>query len=131
MNEQKMYAKLIKWTNEYLAGYTGKFRIIDVGYDNLNNLMGKCIWQTTWHFKNNRYEFEIYVNEVFEKDDFATEVILWHEFAHLMDVVKNGNGEHDKGWIKEWLRKPLMTLPAYIAILPIVLYRFIMEDVKK
>lgn len=128
MIQQKMYAKIAKWIYEYLAGYTCKFIVCYVGYSNMSNYFGMCTWD---YSTNNTYKFYIYINDIFRHDDFITEVILWHEFAHLMDVVKNGDGEHDKGWIKEWMRKPLMTLPAYIAILPIVLYRFIMEDVKK
>ena len=115
------------WCEEYLAGYQNKYEVFAVYYKDLSNKFGMCTW---WEDKG-KYKFEIQVNYIFEKDNFITKVVLWHEFAHLMDVVKNGNGEHDKGWVKEWVRKPLMTLPAYLLILPIVLYRFIMEDVKK
>lgn len=129
MNGRAMRNLVEEWENKYLSKYFDKYDIANTYYTE-NLKYSDRLGETSWSIYNEGYSFVIKVNDIFIDDDLTTKVILWHEFAHVMDVVKNGNGGHDKGWIKEWFRKPLWTIPAYILIAPIVIWRFIEEDLK-
>lgn len=111
----KLIFKLKDWEEEYLAGYRYGAGLVysDLG----SNLLGNCHWE------NNVFLLEI--NKRFENDYITSYVILWHEFAHMMNVLINKQSGHGTGWMKCWFRKPLLTIPAYIIIFPNVIRRLI------
>lgn len=111
----KLSKALYEWEYRYLLNYNFKCSIVysDLG----SNLLGNC------HWKN--YTFLLQINKRFENDYLTSYVILWHEFAHMMNVLINNQSGHGAGWIKCWFRKPLMTIPAYLIIFPNVIRRLI------
>lgn len=119
MTKISKYTKLLntleEWEEEYLSGYIYFREIVfsDLG----SNLLGNC------HREGRTYLLQI--NKRFENDYITSYVILWHEFAHMMNVLVNKQSGHGAGWLKCWFKKPLLTIPAYIIIFPNVIRRLI------
>lgn len=111
----KLSNKIIDWGNKYLAIY--KYTVALTYSDLGSNLLGNCHW--------GNYTFLLQINKKFENDYLTSYVILWHEFAHMMNVLINNQSGHGTGWMKCWFRKPLLTIPAYIIIFPNVIRRLI------
>lgn len=113
----KLNELLFKWENEYLTGYKYTRGIVfsDLG----SNLLGNC------HREGRTYLLQI--NKRFENDYLTCKIILWHEFAHMMDWLYTNDGDHDEGWMKCWFKKPLLTIPAYLIIFPNVVRRLVLN----
>ena len=111
----KLNELVLKWEDEYLTGYKYTRGIVfsDLG----SNLLGNC------HREGRTYLLQI--NKRFKNDYLTCKIILWHEFTHMMDWLYYHDGGHDEGWIRCWLKKPLLTIPAYIIIFPNVIRRLI------
>lgn len=111
----KLVNHMIKWEWKYLSNYNYGAGLV---YSELgSNLLGNCHWE------NNTFLLQI--NKRFENDYITSYVILWHEFAHMMNVLVNNQSGHGAGWLKCWFKKPLLTIPAYLIIFPNVIRRLI------
>ena len=103
------------WKERYCPGVE-----ISIAYGRLS---GDLLGNTHYVKCGQKYNSAIIVNVAFENDPFTSYVIAWHEFAHAWAKYETSTGGHGKEWIVRWMWRPLMTIPAYIVILPNVIRR--------
>lgn len=103
------------WKEKYCPGVE-----ISIAY---GALRGNYLGMTHYVRSGQQWNSAITVNVIFEEDTFTSYVIAWHEFCHAWSRYENAEDDHGVKWASRWIRKPLLTIPAYLIILPNVIRR--------
>lgn len=119
---QEMREFVKDWHAEYLAGYT--YRIPYIGFVTELRKSDR-LGEVQWYYNiNGVKEFHIRINMKFFACRFTSKCILWHEYAHIMNVMINkSNGGHGAGFWKCYFKKPQYVIPIYTFLLPVIIWR--------
>ena len=103
MNEELL---LTEWSKEVDID---RDRIIFKGYTDLreNN------WQGVTRFIGDKCSIEL--SYKLKGKDLRAQGVLWHEFCHAWNHIKQEGTMHDKAWSKKLWSKPILAIWSYIA----------------